>query len=133
MILGTCIAIIASGCSSLHGISFGGYMAARFFQGFGASPAATVGLSIINDLSFEHERGFRVGLWVLSIDLGTYAGVLSKSSPSSHCLQDFAPSLCRWLRFWTDFGPAHSQLADSLHWWISIGCNTTLSSSSPSF
>ncbi|EXJ87000.1 hypothetical protein A1O3_03957 [Capronia epimyces CBS 606.96] len=76
MITGTCIAIIATGCSSLHNISLGGYMATRFFQGFGASPAATVGLSIINDLSFEHQRGFRVGLWVLAIDMGTYTGVL---------------------------------------------------------
>lgn len=80
MILGTCIAILATGCSSLHHISLSSYMAARFFQGLGASPAATVGLSIINDLSFEHQRGFRVGLWVLSIDLGTYAGILSRSS-----------------------------------------------------
>lgn len=74
MIGGTVIAVIASGCTSLHNISFGGYMAARFFQGFGASPAATVGLSVINDISFEHERGFRIGLWVMAIDLGIYFG-----------------------------------------------------------
>jgi MFS family permease len=49
-------------------------MAARFSQGIGASPAATVGLSIINDLSFEHERGFRIGLWVMAIDLGGLCG-----------------------------------------------------------
>lgn len=51
-------------------------MAARFFQGFAVSPAATVGLSIINDVSWEYERGFRVGLWVLAIDLGAVFGPL---------------------------------------------------------
>lgn len=51
-------------------------MAARFFQGLGVSPAATVGLAIINDLFFEHERGQKVGLWVLAIDLGLLFGPL---------------------------------------------------------
>ncbi|KAL3423143.1 major facilitator superfamily transporter [Phlyctema vagabunda] len=74
MIGGCIIAVVASGCTSLHGISKSGYMAARFFQGFGASPAATVGLSIINDVSWEHERGFRIGLWVMAIDLGGLFG-----------------------------------------------------------
>ena len=74
MIGGTIIALVASGCTSIRGISLNGYMAARFFQGIGASPAATVGLSIINDLSFEHERGFRIGLWVMAIDLGGLCG-----------------------------------------------------------
>jgi MFS family permease len=74
MIGGTIIALVASGCTSIQGISLNGYMAARFFQGIGASPAATVGLSIINDLSFEHERGFRIGLWVMAIDLGGLCG-----------------------------------------------------------
>jgi len=76
MILGSSFALIASGCTGLKNISYGGSMAARFFQGFAVSPAATVGLSIINDLSWEHERGFRVGLWVLAIDLGAVFGPL---------------------------------------------------------
>jgi MFS family permease len=80
MIGGTCIALIASGCTSLKGINLSQYMAARFFQGFGSSPAATVGLSIINDISFEHERGFRIGLWVMAIDLGIFFGAMSKSN-----------------------------------------------------
>ena len=78
MIGGTIIALIATGCTSLREISYNGYMVARFFQGFGVSPAATVGLSIINDISFEHERGFRIGLWVMAIDLGIYFGGFSK-------------------------------------------------------
>ena len=78
MIVGTCVAVIASGCTSIHGISINQYMAARFFQGFGSSPAATVGLSIINDISFEHERGFRIGLWVMALDLGLLFGGMSE-------------------------------------------------------
>lgn len=53
LIFSTCIAVIASGCTAIEGISFAGYMAARFFQGLGAGPAANVGLCIINDLSWE--------------------------------------------------------------------------------
>jgi MFS family permease len=80
MIGGTVIALVASGCTSIQGISLHGYMIARFFQGFGASPAATVGLSIINDVSWEHERGFRIGLWVMAIDLGGLFGGFSESA-----------------------------------------------------
>ena len=53
---------------------YGGYMAARFFQGLGVSPGATVGLAVINDMFFEHERGQKVGLWVLAIDAGLLVG-----------------------------------------------------------
>ena len=41
MIRGTVIALVASGCTSIKSISLNGYMAARFFQGFGTGPAAT--------------------------------------------------------------------------------------------
>ncbi|KPI41790.1 putative transporter [Cyphellophora attinorum] len=74
LILSTCIAVIASGCTAIEGINFAGYMAARFFQGLGAGPAANVGLCIINDLSWEHERGTRVGLWTIAANCGTIMG-----------------------------------------------------------
>jgi MFS family permease len=51
-------------------------MAARFFQGLGVSPASTVGLAAINDMFFEHERGQKIGLWVLAIDSGLLVGPL---------------------------------------------------------
>lgn len=74
-IIGTIMAIAATiGAALADGYS--GYMAARFFQGLGLSPASTVGLAIINDLFFEHERGQKVGLWVLAIDLGLLLGPL---------------------------------------------------------
>ncbi|KAH0429119.1 hypothetical protein CcaCcLH18_08616 [Colletotrichum camelliae] len=74
-ILGTVVAFAAT-IGAAKASTYGGYMAARLFQGLGVSPAATVGLAIINDMFFEHERGQKVGLWVLAIDLGLLAGPL---------------------------------------------------------
>ncbi|KAL1592652.1 hypothetical protein SLS60_011068 [Paraconiothyrium brasiliense] len=74
-ISGTIVALAASIGAALAP-NYGGYMAARFFQGFGVSPAATVGLAIINDVFFEHQRGQKMGLWVLAIDLGLLVGPL---------------------------------------------------------
>jgi MFS family permease len=51
-------------------------LTARFFQGLGVSPAATVGMAIINDLFFEHERGQKLGMWVLALDVGLLIGPL---------------------------------------------------------
>ena len=77
LILSTSLAVLASGCVTLRGISFGGYMAARFFQGLGSGPAANIGLSVIHDVSFAHERGFRFGLWAMAANLGTVLAPLS--------------------------------------------------------
>lgn len=77
-IISTAIAVLASGCTAIRGQSIGQYMAARFFQGFAAGPAANVGLSIINDISWEHERGSRIGLWALSANIGSVLGGLSE-------------------------------------------------------
>lgn len=77
-IVATATAVLASGCTSIKGQSIGQYMAARFFQGFAAGPAANVGLSIINDISWEHERGYRIGLWAMSANIGSVLGGLSK-------------------------------------------------------
>lgn len=75
LILGTVMAL-ASTIGAALAPTYSGYMAARFFQGLGVSPAANVGLAVINDLFFEHERGLKVGLWVLAIDLGLLFGPL---------------------------------------------------------
>ncbi|KAJ5807783.1 hypothetical protein N7474_009052 [Penicillium riverlandense] len=76
LIASTIVSVIASGCTSLKNTSLSGYMAARFFQGVGAGPSANIGLAIINDLSFEHERGFRVGLWAMSANIGSVLGAV---------------------------------------------------------
>lgn len=75
IIAGTAMALVATIGAALAP-NYSGYMAARFFQGLGVSPASNVGLAIINDIFFEHERGQKVGLWVLAIDLGLLFGPL---------------------------------------------------------
>ena len=72
-IIGTIIAFASTIGAGKPG-NYGGYMAARFFQGFGVSPGATVGLAVVSDLFFEHERGQKLGLWVLAIDTGLLVG-----------------------------------------------------------
>ena len=72
-IIGTIMAF-ASTIGAALTPTYQGYMAARFFQGFGVAPASTVGLAAINDMFFEHERGQKIGLWVLSIDAGLLVG-----------------------------------------------------------
>lgn len=75
LIFGTGMALVATIGAALAP-TYSSYMAARFFQGFGVSPASNVGLAIISDIFFEHERGQKVGLWVLAIDLGLLLGPL---------------------------------------------------------
>ncbi|KAK7991422.1 Major facilitator superfamily transporter [Apiospora saccharicola] len=75
LLLGTVMALVSTIGAALAP-TYPSYMAARFFQGLGVSPAANVGLAVINDLFFEHERGLKVGLWVLAIDLGLLCGPL---------------------------------------------------------
>ncbi|KAL9602475.1 MAG: hypothetical protein Q9219_001767 [cf. Caloplaca sp. 3 TL-2023] len=70
---GTLIAFAAT-IGAAPAKDYGGYMAARFFQGFGVSPGATVGMAVVSDLFFEYERGQKLGLWVLAIDTGLLAG-----------------------------------------------------------
>lgn len=72
-ITGTVIALAAT-IGAGGATNYGGYMAARFFQGFGVSPGATVGMAAIGDMFYEHERGQKLGLWVLAIDAGLLVG-----------------------------------------------------------
>lgn len=72
-IIGTLIALISSVGAALAN-NYGGYMAARFFQGLGVSPGATVGMAVVNDMFFDYERGEKLGLWVVAIDAGLLVG-----------------------------------------------------------
>jgi multidrug resistance protein len=72
-IFGTVISFAATIGAALAP-DYNGYMASRFFQGFGVSPGATVGLAVINDMYFDHERGQKIGLWVLALDTGLLVG-----------------------------------------------------------
>ncbi|PYH90604.1 MFS transporter [Aspergillus ellipticus CBS 707.79] len=72
-IVGTVIALVST-IGAAVARTYSGYMAARFFQGFGVSPASTVGMAIVTDLFFDFERGQKLGLWVLAIDSGLLLG-----------------------------------------------------------
>ncbi|KAL3470692.1 major facilitator superfamily domain-containing protein [Aspergillus californicus] len=72
-VAGTFIALIST-IGAAVADNYGGYMAARFFQGFGVSPASSVGMAVVNDLFFDYERGEKLGLWVLAIDSGLLLG-----------------------------------------------------------
>ncbi|KAF7593294.1 hypothetical protein BBP40_011673 [Aspergillus hancockii] len=72
-IIGTTISLVATIGAAVAN-TYGGYMAARFFQGFGVSPGSTVGMAVVNDLFFDYERGQKLGLWVLAIDSGLLLG-----------------------------------------------------------
>ncbi|KAL8801696.1 MAG: hypothetical protein Q9182_004290 [Xanthomendoza sp. 2 TL-2023] len=70
---GTLIAFAATiGAGAAN--EYGGYMAARFFQGFGVSPGATVGMAVVMDIYFDYERGQKLGYWVLALDTGLLVG-----------------------------------------------------------
>ncbi|KAB8225418.1 major facilitator superfamily domain-containing protein [Aspergillus novoparasiticus] len=71
--VGTAISLVAT-IGAAVADSYGGYMTARFFQGFGVSPGSTVGMAVVNDLFFDYERGQKLGLWVLAIDSGLLLG-----------------------------------------------------------
>ncbi|KAJ5536382.1 Major facilitator superfamily domain general substrate transporter [Penicillium frequentans] len=72
-LVGTIISLVST-IGAAVADTYSGYMAARFFQGFGVSPASTVGMAVVNDLFFDYERGQKLGLWVLAIDSGLLLG-----------------------------------------------------------
>ncbi|KAL4802135.1 MFS transporter [Aspergillus unguis] len=72
-ITGTLIAL-GSTVGAALATTYNGYMAARFFQGWGVSPASSVGMAVVNDLFFDYERGQKLGLWVLALDAGLLVG-----------------------------------------------------------
>jgi MFS family permease len=77
----TCaLSMLATGCTTIQTINYDTYMFFRFLQGIGAGPAVVVGFAIIGDISFEHERGFGVGLWVLAINAAATFGIISMYS-----------------------------------------------------
>ena len=74
LIVTTAVTLLATGCTAIRGQTISAYMFERFLQGLGAGSACNLGLSIINDVSFQHERGMRVGLWAISANMGSFMG-----------------------------------------------------------
>ncbi|KXH52128.1 major facilitator superfamily transporter [Colletotrichum nymphaeae SA-01] len=70
------IALVATGCTTAANLPYGAYLVLRLLQGVGAGPALNVGFAVVQDITYEHERGFKTGLWVLAIDVGGMIGAL---------------------------------------------------------
>lgn len=78
LVITSALTVLFTGCTTIQNIDYGGYMAVRFLQGLSGGPAVVIGFGVIRDISFEHERGFNTGLWVLSIDTGFILGAVGK-------------------------------------------------------
>lgn len=102
-VTGTFVALVST-IGAAVADRYAGYMAARFFQGFGVSPASSVGMAVgmsrhpipavaltnlpVNDLFFDYERGEKLGLWVLAIDAGLLVGPTCTSHLLNYTLQN---------------------------------------------
>ncbi|EXF75582.1 major facilitator superfamily transporter [Colletotrichum fioriniae PJ7] len=72
------VALVATGCSTAANLPYGAYLILRLLQGIGAGPAVSVGFAVVQDITYEHERGLKTGLWVLAIDVGGMIGALGE-------------------------------------------------------
>lgn len=97
ILIGTCaLTMLATGCTGIESLSYGAYMFFRFLQGVGAGPCTVIGFGIIRDISWEYERGFNVGLWVLAVDIGGVGGCLGEPG----CPFTIA-KMALWLTLWS--------------------------------
>ncbi|KAG8898914.1 hypothetical protein FRB99_007063, partial [Tulasnella sp. 403] len=76
MITGCFIAFVASIGAGLTDPERAGYSASRFFMGLGAGPASCVGLQMLQDVSFAHERAQKVGVWTFAMNFGLLMGTI---------------------------------------------------------
>ncbi|KAG8908080.1 hypothetical protein FRB99_000524 [Tulasnella sp. 403] len=53
-----------------------GYSVSLFFMILGAGPASCVGLQMLQDISFAHERAQKVGVWTFTTDAGLLLGLV---------------------------------------------------------
>ena len=63
---------------------YNSFMAARIFQGFGSSIGWGLPPAVVADMFFYHERGMRMGWFILSSYLGIIIGPLSGGFASLH-------------------------------------------------
>ena len=65
-----CIVVIGAACAP----SYAGFTACRVLQGFVTTAPQVIGLSMIHDMFFFHERARKVNLWVFSFLIGPFLG-----------------------------------------------------------
>jgi MFS family permease len=54
--------------------SYAGFTACRTLQGFFGAPPQVIGLSMIHDLFFFHERARKINIWAFTFLIGPYLG-----------------------------------------------------------
>lgn len=54
--------------------SYAGFTACRTLQGFFGAPPQVIGLSMIHDMFFFHERARKINIWAFSFLIGPYLG-----------------------------------------------------------
>jgi len=64
------VATIGATCAT----GYAGFTAARTIQGFAAAPPQVIGLSIIHDMFFLHERARKINIWACAFLIGPYLG-----------------------------------------------------------
>lgn len=64
------VATIGATCAT----GYAGFTAARTLQGFFGAPPQVIGLSIIHDMFFLHERARKINIWACAFLIGPYLG-----------------------------------------------------------
>ncbi|KAF2397897.1 MFS general substrate transporter [Trichodelitschia bisporula] len=66
----SCIVVIGAACST----SYAGFFACRTLQGFFNTAPQVIGLTIVHDMFFFHERTRKINIWGASYLIGPYLG-----------------------------------------------------------
>ncbi|KAG8892790.1 hypothetical protein FRB99_002438, partial [Tulasnella sp. 403] len=74
MVAGCFVAFVASIGVSVTTQGRTAYYVWCAFAGVGAGPASCVGLQMLHDISFTHERAQKVGIWTFAMDSGLLTG-----------------------------------------------------------
>jgi MFS family permease len=65
---------LVSTIGATYATSYAGFTACRTLQGFFGAPPQVIGLSMIHDLFFFHERTRKINIWAFSFLIGPYLG-----------------------------------------------------------
>jgi MFS family permease len=57
-----------------YATTYAGFTACRTLQGFFGAPPQVIGLSIVHDMFFFHERARKINIWAFSFLIGPYLG-----------------------------------------------------------
>ncbi|KAF2665827.1 MFS general substrate transporter [Microthyrium microscopicum] len=67
-------ATLISSIGATYAKGYAGFTACRTLQGFFGAPPQVIGLSIVHDMFFFHERARKINIWAFSFLIGPYLG-----------------------------------------------------------